>query len=312
MVKSPVFQVGCERSGTTLLRLMLDHHPRISFLFEFEYAVDQIRDPERWPSMDAYRRWLESNRNFIESRFTIDPQLDYPHLVDDFLRQKQARDGKPVVGATVHYEFDKLTRIWPDARFIHIMRDGRDVARSVVQMGWAGNVWDGTGRWITAEKMWQQMRCHLPADRWIELKYEDLVADADGSMQRICRFIGVPMDKAVFDYAKTSTYDLPDPTLISRWKQHTSDYQVQLVESRIGDMLRERGYELSGLPRMKISACREFWLQLQSRLGRAHFRLRRYGWALFLRDLLARRMFVRTWQSQIQREIRRIDALHIK
>jgi Sulfotransferase family len=42
MIKKPVFLVGSERSGTTLFRLMLDHHPQIACFFEFEYAVSRM------------------------------------------------------------------------------------------------------------------------------------------------------------------------------------------------------------------------------------------------------------------------------
>ncbi|MEP0844220.1 MAG: sulfotransferase, partial [Phycisphaerae bacterium] len=63
MAKDPVFLVGAERSGTTLARLMLDHHPRIAWLNEFEYAVDLI-GPQGWPDVNAYCDYLETNRIF--------------------------------------------------------------------------------------------------------------------------------------------------------------------------------------------------------------------------------------------------------
>src|SRR5262245_28549711 len=140
MIERPVFLVGAERSGTTLLRLMLDHHPQIAFHFEFEFAVDRISLDGVLPALVDYHRWLISNRVFQHAGWSIDPELDYPHLVDSFLRQKQQlAGGKRLVGATVHRNFQHLRSIWPDARFVHIVRDGRDVSRSVVMMGWAGN-----------------------------------------------------------------------------------------------------------------------------------------------------------------------------
>ena len=57
---------------------------------------------------------------------------------------------------------DRLTRIWPDARFIHLVRDPRDVARSVIPMGWAGNTWVGVERWMEAERLWDRVRSSLP------------------------------------------------------------------------------------------------------------------------------------------------------
>lgn len=51
MIEKPVFLVGAERSGKTLLRLMLEHHPDISWLNEFEYSVDLVSDQGEYPSL---------------------------------------------------------------------------------------------------------------------------------------------------------------------------------------------------------------------------------------------------------------------
>ena len=151
MIDSPVFLIGAERSGTTLLRLILDHHPVVAFQHEFELSVKYL-PASGWPDMRTYCDQLACDRNFTHSKYSIDPSLDYPHLVNDFLLQKQRASGsKPVIGATVHYQFSNLTRIWPNARFIHIIRDGRDVARSMVQMGWFGNSWNSCVEWVSAE-----------------------------------------------------------------------------------------------------------------------------------------------------------------
>ena len=137
-----VFLVGSERSGTTLLRLMLDHHPEIAFEKEFDFVVSKVSETGAFPQVDAYLEWLATVR---AADYAIDRSLDYRSLVTDFLRQKQAASGgKPRVGATVHRDFDRLRFIWPDARYIHLVRDPRDVSRSVVQKGWAGNVYQGS------------------------------------------------------------------------------------------------------------------------------------------------------------------------
>ncbi len=64
MIREPVFMVGSERSGTTLLRLMLDHHPGIAFHFEFEFAVERLADDGTFPPIEAYHKWLRSERGF--------------------------------------------------------------------------------------------------------------------------------------------------------------------------------------------------------------------------------------------------------
>lgn len=312
MIEKPLFLVGSERSGTTLLRLMLDHHPQLSLLGEFEFAVDRLPAGDGWPDIETYRQWLPRNRVFRHWDLSIDPQLDYPQLVDSFLVQKRTRDNKPLVGATVHRRFDCLRRIWPDARFVHLCRDGRDVARSVMVMGWAGHVYRAADWWHEAETLWQQTVDRLGPDDWIDVTYEQLVRDAQATLDRICRFIGVDYDPAMLDYADDSTYDQPDPSLISQWKRKLSERDVQLIEARLGDLLTARGYELSDLSPLKVGPLRRWWLNLRSRWGRARFGIRRYGMRLFLKHHLSRRVGPNDWRQRVQLAIDEVDTRHLK
>src|SRR5204862_2640665 len=95
---APVFLVGSERSGTTLLRLMLDHHPEIAFEKEIDFVVTQVSDTGALPPLDSYLDWIATVRG---AEYVLDRSLDYRGPVNDFLHQKQAASGgKPRVGAT--------------------------------------------------------------------------------------------------------------------------------------------------------------------------------------------------------------------
>lgn len=312
LVESPVFLVGSERSGSTLFRLMLDHHPQIAFFFEFDYSVLAMPEGTGWPDLEDYYEYLENDRIFRAARLEIDRSLDYPHLVDSFLRQKRRRDGKSLVGATVHHDFDRLTRIWPDARFIHIVRDGRDVARSVITNGLAGNLWTAAETWVRAESMWSQMAAKLPPERFIEVRYEDLSSRAEEVLQETCRFIGVPYDPAMFNYVGKTTYDRPSTARIYLWKSKMTPWETRLAETRMGSLLAERGYELSGLPPLEITPMLRSKLRIQDRLYRAAFRRRIYGTKLWLADLLARRFGTRRMQLALKRRIDDIDDQNVK
>lgn len=312
VVDEPIFLVGAERSGSTLLRLMLDHHEQIAFHLESEYVVDRLRGGVSWPPLEAFYEYLALQRTFVESNFRIDRSLSYPELVRSFLEQRRQRVNKPIVGATVHRKFDQLPRIWPDARYLHLLRDGHDVAASAVNIGWAGNVWVGVERWIDAEQTWDRLRPHLSPDRWFDVRYEDLIQDATGTLNRICEFIGVPFHEAMFDYARTSTYDLPDPKLINQWRRTLSDLEVQLIETRAGELLAEREYPLSGLPRVEVTPWMRWKLRWQSRLTGVHFRVKRYGWLLFLQQFLARRLGVTRWHKHVTLRTNAIKAQYVK
>jgi hypothetical protein len=312
LITQPIFLVGAERSGTTVLRLMLDHHPQIAWCSEFEYAVDRISDTGQWPNIDAYHQWLAKQRIFLAPGFKLDRSLTYPQLVNSFLVQKRDRDHKPIVGATVHRHFDNVLSIWPDARFIHIVRDGRDVARSCIGMGWAGNVWTGVQRWVEAERLWATFSDEVPADRKIEITYETLISEPVEVLTRLCDFIGVPYDEAMLSYSEKTTYNLPDPTFTQQWRRKLSDPEIQLVESQIATMLQERGYELSGLPIISISALTARRLKFQDWWYRWNFRRQRYGWPLFVADYLSRHLNVEPWQKHVRQNIMAIETRHLK
>jgi len=312
IVAEPIFLVGAERSGTTLLRLMLDHHPQIAWCYEFEYAVTQIQDNDNWPNLEQYHVWLETNRIFKDTGFTIDRSLDYPQLLNSFLCQKRDLAGKPVVGATVHHNFDRLLRIWPNARFIHLLRDGRDVARSCIGMGWAGNVWTGVERWIEAECLWTKLSQNLPPEKYLEVTYESLLLEPTNILKCICEFVGVHYDEAMFSYAQNTTFDRPDPSLIEQWRRKLSQREIQLVESRIANMLVDRGYQLSGLPTLKVTPIMAKRLSLQDWWARVQFRIHRYGIPLFVADYLSRKIKYSPWQKQVKLKLYAIDKSYLK
>ena len=311
LVDKPIFLVGAERSGTTLLRLMLDHHPQLAWCNEFEYSIDLISN-KNLPQLDVYYNWLETHRIFQATEFEIDRNLDYPQLVNSFLIQKRIREEKPLVGATVHRHFDRLLQIWPDAKFIHIVRDGRDVARSCIGMGWAGNVWTGVERWIEAENLWANLSQSLSAERKIEVTYESLICNPKNVLEALCNFLEISFEPQMLAYDRTTTYDLPDAKFIYQWKRKLSDKEIQLIESRIGNMLVERNYELSNLPSIEVTPTMAQKLKFQDKFKRIQFRIKRYGLPLLLADNLSRRLQLNAWQKNVKLKINEVQRSHLK
>ncbi len=301
--EAPIFLIGAERSGTTLLRLMLDGHPQVSWCHEFEYAVDQVSDAGEWPDLEEYHDWLETHRIFLANQFSVDKSLSYRDLLKSFLLQKCDRHSKPIVGATVHRHFDRLLSLWPNARLIYILRDGRDVARSNIGMGWAGNVWSGSRRWIEVENDWRRLKPALPDEQWTELRYENLIVHPEQELTRLCEFVGVSYDPAMMSYIERTSYRYPDPKRIQQWRKKLSNQQIRLVESRISDLLVQRDYELSGLPVMTVTPLLQEYLRVQSWASRATYRARQYGVGLFAADFLARKLKLRAWEKRVQRII---------
>jgi hypothetical protein len=289
---------------------MLDHHPEVAFNLESEFLCSQISDDGRFPEVPDYRDWLSNDRVFRHSNFQINENLDFRALLNDFLEQKRVRDHKSIVGATVHLDYQRLRYVWPNAKYIYIYRDPRDVANSVMQMGWAGNVYVASDHWLKAEAEWSLLKPHLTADKWIEVRYEELIANTVPELRRICEFMGVEYTEKMFDYTKNSTYAAPDIRLNYQWKRKMAPADIQRLESKLRDPIVKRGYALSDHPKIHLSYHTKKWLQLQSRISKIRFRIKRYGALLTMQEMLARRLALKNPHRKYMRKMDVItDAL---
>jgi hypothetical protein len=280
---------------------MLDFHPEVAFIEEFEYVTDLVGPDGTYPDLDTYGRFLETNRVFQTSGFSFRQDRGYRELVDGFLRQRQAKAGTPVVGATLHFGFSKALELWPGAKLIHLIRDPRDVAPSVIKMGWAGNTWRALDKWLEAEDEWDRVAPMLGPDRKLSVRYADLVSDHEAVLTDICDFMGVEYSERMLDYAAKTDYDLPDPSAATRWPQTLSKREIQLAEARIGlDRLRAKGFEPSGLRTIEVGARHRLWLEWHDRACRLRARTEQNGLRHTVEDLLARAIGSERWTRSLR------------
>jgi hypothetical protein len=298
-METPYFLVGSERSGTTMLRLMLNQHPEICFHHEFVYSVDAIKADGKFPSLDSYKDYLVFDRVFQMDNLEVKNSADYTEVVRDFLFQIKKRANKPIVGATVHRNAQYLPSIWPDCKFIHIVRDPRDVTRSYVQMGWGGHVWVSADTWLKLEKELNDFELTLPEDSFITIKYEDIVQNPQRVLSTICEFIGVKYHENMMNYSDNSSYSTPDTSLLNQWKHKATKYEIALIEYKLQDMMLKYGYELSGYELPNVNAFTNLRLNTIARINRFFFSLRKYGYVLKTLDIVSRRLLpikrFRTW-----------------
>ena len=286
-VETPIFVVGAERSGSTMLWLMLDHHPEIAMAGQMEYAV-QPDLSQGWPDPDEYHQMISRDLMFETSGFDADMALPYPELMHSFLQQRLDVDTKRYVGAVVHIGFAQLPLIWPEARYIHLVRDGRDVANSAVRLGWVGHPYYGADIWIEAEHEWDALSATLESDKKHEVRFEELVREPERLLAELCDFVGVSFDPAMFDYAESTDYDLPQSSLAEQWRHMESSKTLQQVETKLAPMLRARGYvpSVEGTP--SLSRLEDLWLPWANRWGKVSDRVRRFGPLLTARELATR------------------------
>jgi hypothetical protein len=288
---------------------MLDHHPQMAWALALEFTVVLVREPERWPPLDVYHDYLDHHLFFQTSGLEIDRRLGYLQLVHDFLAQERSRKGKPLVGGAVHHYFDRLPWLFPSCRFIHLVRDGRDVSRSAVELGFVGNVWRGAAHWAAAEALWDDVRSRLTPDRFHEVRYEALVRNPAGTLREICAFVGVSYSDRMLDYPSDTSYQPVDPRRVEQWREHATDLEIRIVEAVAGPLLVRRGYRLSDLPPLRIGRLRRLFLREHDRYRRVRFRIARNGFSLTTADFLARHLRRHAWARRIQK---RLDAIEMQ
>lgn len=279
-----VFIVGPLRSGTTLLRLLLDHHSSICIFGEFEASVSQARE-ESWPDIASYREFLSADRQSRAYELNIDESLEYVPLVKSLFGQLVARTSKPIVGAAIHSRADMLPKIWPEAKYIHLLRDPRDVAKSCIGMGWVGNVYEGAVYWLKPERHWDLLVTQVPAENTCTVRYEELVNDPESVLRSLCQFLGQSYEPRMLEIEADTTYCRPDPKLASQWRNSLSPKEISWVESRCANLMFRRGYEVTTKNLKPRSWICNLGLKLQSRLYRVQFNIHRWGllnWSLYI------------------------------
>jgi hypothetical protein len=280
--------VGLPRSGTTLLRLMLDAHPQLAIPAETHFVPDLIkaaRQDDATP--ESLHEVVTQSRHWAD--FGLDPSellerlraIDPPNAGDAiraFFSLYAEQQGKPRWGdKTPAYvmAMRRIQRALPEAGFIHLIRDGRDVALSRADRAISvPPVTKVAQRW---KKRITEARRDAPhLDRYLEVRYEDLVLDPEPALRRICEFAALPWDEAMLDYHERAedrlqemsgelraeegktrqpegyrvavhapTREPPDPAKVARWRTQMSDEDRAAFESIAGGLLAELGYEVS-------------------------------------------------------------------
>jgi hypothetical protein len=282
------FIVGVNRSGTTLLRLMLDSHPELTIPPETHFVPEMIRLARRHNTTrkrlaraaTAHPRWGDFGLDEDEllHRFQEIKPLTPADAIRAFYELYAEKEGKPRWGdKTPRYmrAMPRIERALPEARFIHLIRDGRDVALSQAERsldGQAPPITEVAERW---RRRIETARVHsADLDAYLEVRYEDLVSDPGPVLTRICDFVELPYDPAMLAYheraarrlgemdrdlgtgengpirtggerlaghAKTS--EPPSTDRCGRWREEMSSGDEDEFERVAGPLLIDLGYE---------------------------------------------------------------------
>ncbi|OQK17034.1 hypothetical protein AU255_03810 [Methyloprofundus sedimenti] len=308
--KNLVFICGALRSGSSLTHLILDHHPEINNPGEFDFLFDQISAGVTFPVMAAYEEWLSVHRIFQSKLLSIDSSLDYPELFDSFIAQ--LAQANCALTLNVHRHFDLIPYLFPNVKFIHLIRDPRDVARSSIGMGWAGNVYYGVDHWIETEKSWERLQEKVAPEQYMELSFEELILSPQPVLQKACDFIGVPYSESMLNFSDSSTYSELDPSLVYQWQKKLSKREIQYVESKAHIFMESLGYTLSGHPLITFGILEKIKLKIANKLFKLQFSIRRHGLVLVFKHRLSRLLNLKSMNKQVTLKMNDINKLYLK
>ncbi|MDG6348292.1 sulfotransferase [Luteimonas sp. 8-5] len=279
-----VFVVGAPRSGTTLLRRMLDSHSHLAGPHEYpllctaiEYFrergltevhgfLDLIYSSERFSAWGVERALVE--RRIVDGIGSVRELVEC--ILDAYLSSR---------GATTFVDknirniaaLESLLAMFPRAKFVHIVRDGRDVALSLRDRKWASyqlgvsprrdirHLKGGALLWLDAIGLFNTfIRCYGPLH--LRVRYEDLVLAPEKVLSGICEFLGLEYEHRMLKF-----YSNKDPTMsdksavlnhgsllgqevtstrVERFRSSLASGEISAVENLLEDQLRMLGYQV--------------------------------------------------------------------
>jgi len=264
---APVIIGGSPRSGTTLIRVMLDSHMNIFIGPETGLLYTNLLNKSKLANLSkqldvspekirSLVKESESNIHFIDSLF-------------DYLRHETGKlrwGEKSPRNVTV---IQRIFKYFPESRFIHIIRDGRDVACSLrhfpkhrvvdgelIKLDTNNPIDQCISIWVESVRVGIEWR---EDPRYMEIKYEDLVSEPRQTMEAVLVFLDEPWDETVLNYylVDSSTRGIDkmpqnirarkpiDKSALGRWRRDLAPSERELFKELAGDLLIELGYETS-------------------------------------------------------------------
>ncbi len=262
----PIFIAGCERSGTTLLGSLLGAAPGAITVPESLFRLPAMREFDRGASAAEALRRMVGHGRFVHwgvSRSpdeALAPDATFGDAMNLLVGRYSAAHGveNPRVWVdhtpcNVRHALFNAAQ-FPGARFVHLVRDGRAVAASLMAVNWGPNtIHAAAGFWIDRLAHGLALETCALADRTIRVRYEDLLDRPEATLRRLCDFCGLEFTPQMlaggrFDVPEVTRYQHalvgrpPDTSRATAWEAKLSAREVEIFEHTAGEMLALLGY----------------------------------------------------------------------
>ena len=297
---TPFFIVGASRSGTTMLRLLLNAHRNIGVPKELAYFERCARNAnlEKWKepgmSQQAFRAFV---KGFLNKKKLALEGIDLealeekivasgsPDLIRPFRMTMDAwkeKEGKVTWGEKTPknlFYVDLIEQMMPDARFIYIIRDPRAVVYSMNRFArFQDDSVLNAFNWLQAATQgYELLAGAVPEEKRLVIRYEELVADVEAVTRSICEFLDEPFDDEMLEFYQKSrsnihphsqelggvkTLTRPISTVsVDKWRNGLSSSEIASVEAVCHDAMINLGYTLAG-ERLTPMDRMNVWLKL--------------------------------------------------
>lgn len=264
------FIVGAQRSGTTLLSVMLEQHPEIlmepravSFrlISAFKNAAEILPGNLQIERNEFYH-WLVKHdyKGRLASLLDLENLENYSslkQLVERSIARKLEDNGKTYwadKAPNLQLFIPDLLLFIPEAKFIHIIRDGRANAYSLARRSFQHLQWSAQ-HWVDANVPGLINQDLLGTDRYHFIKYEDLLREPEESLRRVCAFLDLPFSAQMLDlkqgavaeeerYVKSSL----DTQKIDRYLSQITPRELLKMERIQRPLLEQMGYSIHSRP----------------------------------------------------------------
>lgn len=257
-MKDPLFILGCPRSGTTLLASLLkytSYGPPVEthFITKYYKRLHKYGDLTNKNNAIKLIRDILKERPVMQWKLDVDPvdiydnldEISFRSIVNSICMMRSLREGFETWGdKTPHYILDLeiIYRLFPKSKYIYIVRDGRDVALSLLKKEWGpNNVYSCAEYWVKCNRANQILDNLKKEGQLFFLKYEDLLEKADKILPEIYLFLNEPyfedkMDKLIAAINRKN---------YNKWKTQMKPKQIKIFENIAANTLKRFGYETS-------------------------------------------------------------------
>ncbi len=314
------FILGLPRSGTTLLRSLLFNHSEIYVAYELLFLPLVLQRWNSYGDLSDYRNFGRLYKDVMATYYFLEKSNVGTPIIDQRTWYENCEDYTPlgILMPIIRFEtnapegagivlgdkspnytthLQKIARAIPEAKFIHIVRDGRDAALSA-RSAWNKNIFRFAQRWNDGTRNLKMAISRLDENKIVEIRYEDLIDNPESILRRLAAFLGLEyqdemlfLKKPVFETSGDAKGEMRIIAgNLNKYKKHMTSQEVARMNEIAGEMLTYYGYDAGeGSVSRHLGLSEKVWYAACDFVNRIRFDFReRRGPVFLVRSIISR------------------------